>query len=361
MDKGHSLKPNEKCEPITLGRPTKAPLATAPLVLDVENPNDFISLLQLTRRPVHQARRKRVVNSHLMYADQFRNHTEDEYLAFIARQFIEKKKTGQALSIGYISAIINSVQRHVLGKATMSKHTIHQFVLTLEKVFNEKNLDRDFFSGSSQFTVAPIGARPGRERNTPMYSESEFQTIEQYNFDSITNFLRTKKPPSVNEELALIFCFLTSVPQRISQVLTLSIKQANDLIIKNHTEIKAKSGRNETMYAPHRLAQVLLMYLETIPKSQKFLFTKSYQVYKKLGDKQYETIFNRPALGKRLFHSFRNFFAEKAHSLDPILAQKSLDHSSANMTLHYVKRQETVDEKAKLLNFVNKVKKSMVT
>lgn len=333
----------------------------------INNKDDFNDLVEFISNPIHQSKRVGVKNSHLKYRSHFTTYSHVEFMSFITNRYLEYRRLGTVPSAAYTFSIIQTIQNEIPDlpfNKRIKKSDVFKIFHNLNKMYNVENRDKVFYtSEGKEFQIVGTSAGFSKKNvNVPMYSDEEFQIVDHHFDLHLSNFIESnKKSPDHHDELSLLISFLTSGPYRFSEVNSLTIEKAEQLVLTCVTRIKSKSGSGSVdMVIPVLFSNKLNGYMKKLPrhvinKKSAPLFTidynKAYRMYKS----EYSTIFGKSIVGKRVFHGFRNHFAEKAGKVDRDLAQRSMNHTSSGMTSHYINRQKKHNQRENVLELVNKM------
>lgn len=308
-------------------------------------------LYKIATDSIHQSGREKVLQSHLRYTNCFNTFDYSEFVRFIVDRYVECYRQNKKFSTTYTRNIIETINR-TYSLNTFNSKDIYKIVNNLNKAFNTENKDRIFYTGKG--SKLKIDIKSFLEKNSEfnpttngklLYDDSNYERVLEYFKNHLNNLLISKKTmPDKMDELALLIVFLAATPRRVSEILGLTIGKSNDLIIRNETTIKSKSGTSIVpMYIPFQFAEILEQYIDKFKKNDdqnQLLFTYNYQNMYKTYRKVYVCLFNKEPIS-RVFHAFRNYFAGKYfNGENQRLTTHALSHTNAKMTAMYANKQQ---------------------
>lgn len=317
---------------------------------------DREKLYDIATRNIHQKKRRAVISSHLKHIPQFGGFQTRDFEKFVVDKFLEKYMSGRKFSPIYIKSVVESIQRK-MKISVFNPNQVFKIAKNLNKVYNPENRDKTFYTDIG----VPITLEKYKpdfnasETRDSLYSCEEICILKTYYNNQLNNFLSsTKSRPDEFDELALLMVFLFTVPRRVGEVLSLTIKKINDLIIRNETDVKSKQGSYVIqLIVPSSLSMILERYIN---KNQDYqpcdsLFKFSYKVHYSNARKNYRNIFNKEPVSM-IFHGLRNYFAEQNIKDNPLETSNVLGHS-VNMSRRYANRQCLQNKNKKTKNFIN--------
>lgn len=327
-------------------------------------------IYKLACGPIHQAPRQKVVKSHLKHCEKFIIYHPDEFRRFIVNKYLEYRLLQKKFSVNYYTTVVESIMRY-RNVTDFDSSSVQKIVNNLNKMFNPENNDNTFYTNTGERIELDIKNKRigdlsvasgctlalktdanrhfrGNQFNKKIYSEEHFELIKNYYKNHMDNFLlSTKKVVDVHDELALLTLFIISTAKRSCEILNLTINKVHDLILRNQTDVKSKTGTGvDILIIPFQFATILQRYLDHIDpsdESQKLFnynYRKLYFVYKKnlkviIGD-------DVPADEYRsyAFHAFRHYFANKHFEKNSHITMQQMSHKSKKMTRSYATKQE---------------------
>lgn len=334
-------------------------------------------LYALGGQRLHQTSRARGRQCHLKFLKDFKGTAYDDFNKFVVDRYLSFKRKNKPFPYHYTSRVIGTMQSY-LKVRTYSKFHLRATVQSLNKIFNVENKDKIFFTpDNSKFDFTSLynnitddekSLNLAKKRGksavrivTDVYSDELIEKITTHYRLHLDNFLETANHnvPSKCDELAMLIVFLTFVPKRIREVLLLTMNKVNDLILRQETNIKSKSGTNiDGLVIPMNLARLLKRYILHKPGDTnslfKFKYHHLYHIYKHALDETF-------GMGdmKRPFHGFRNHFAFKnTHTQNNAqIAREMLGHRRLKTTMSYARKQQkgqrALTEKLLLKQFLN--------
>lgn len=332
-------------------------------------------LYKIATDSIHQSGREKVIQSHLRYTSSFNTFDYSEFVRFIVDRYVECYRQNKKFSTTYTRNIIETINRKY-SLNTFNSKDIYKIVNNLNKAFNTENKDRIFYTSNGSkmkidiksFMEKNIIRSPQFNSTTTsgdggklLYDDSNYERVLEYFKNHLNNLLISKKSnPDKMDELALLIVFLVATPRRVSEILGLTIAKCNDLIIRNETTIKSKSGTAIVpMYIPFQFAEILQQYIEKFKEhddENQLLFTYNYQNMYKTYRKVYMCLFDNREPISRVFHAFRNYFAVKYFiGENQRLTTHALSHTNAKMTAMYANKQKkmsTGEETKKFLTHI---------
>lgn len=310
-------------------------------------------LYKIAGGPIHQKARSRVIQSHLRHvATSFSNFEASTFIQFVVDKYVEARTNNKKFSGAYIKTVIETINRHH-GISTFSPSDVYKITSNLNKAFNPENKDSVFYTPDGNRIDLCRAKQLNIEQKVlfdrkfadKLYDEDDFEEILAHYKQHLDNYLdSTVKVANINDELSLLIVFLASAPRRVSEVLNLTLAKASDLVIRQETEIKSKSGtRVISLIIPNQLSNILDRYISKIegihvPDMRLFLYNykSMYDAYRR----NYRALFNREPIS-RVFHAFRNHFAGKYYERDAEGTRNALSHSSLTTTKLYANKQKS--------------------
>lgn len=330
----------------------------------MEDPELRQKLYELAKGPVHQAARAKVIKSHLSHAPEFRNFEHEGFVKFVVEKYLEARAANRKLSVSYIKTIIETINRYK-KISTFRPNDVYKIVSNLNKAYNPENNDGVFYTiegvkidlaalKQPQPTLANVNQFKSNF-DDKLYDEHDFEKVLIYYKNHLDNYLSsTKSRPDLIDELALLIVFMASAPRRVSEILNLTIKKSYDLIVKQETDIKSKTGtRIATLMVPTQLATVLNRYLDKLDyvDDGQRLFASNYKSMYTAYRKNYFALFGLKPVS-RVFHAFRNHFAYKYYDLDAQGTKNALSHTNLKTTRSYAQKQQNKNMKANVKKFL---------
>lgn len=326
------------------------------------------SLTDIARKPVHQLQREKTKQSHLKNLIYFpKGGKEEEYFEFATRYFLKNKDKNKSVSLNYLFSILNDIVLHFssINKNYVKpfyRHQISKLIHNLAKITNPAKKNSQFYLADPKYvldcSVQDKYAETTFTKQNKIYSNDEIHRIFTYASSHITRFLAASNDvqPDAIHEFCLLIMFLISTGKRPNEIINLSYKATNDLIILNYTQIVSKSGVEIVDFQiPVGLAGILERYVlhcKHFKAHSDYLFQRSYNQLRETYIKVYKLIFGKRPCGK-LFHAFRNAFSKEASSENFEIAQHALNHNSSFMTSKYITKQTKGENRALTQKYID--------
>lgn len=332
------------------------------------------SLYMIATDSIHQIKREQVIQSHLKHAAKFIAFDYSDFVRFVVDRYVECYRQKKKFSPMYIKNVIDTINR-TYGLSEFNSKDVYKIYNNLNKAFNPENTDSVFYTSKglkinidlkeivSQTNVKWHAANNWKKTSN-LYDEASFDTILNYYKQHLDNYLifnsATGKTPSKNDELALLIVFLAASPRRVNEILSLTLMKANELIIRNETVVKSKSGTAAvSMYVPFQFSEVLERYVSKMGDDldlEQRLFQNNYQCLYKTYRRNYMALFDGKQPISRVFHAFRNYFAAKHfYGENSDLARNALAHGSARMTRSYANKQKATTRHIDMKRFLTNI------
>lgn len=301
--------------------------------MDIDGVVNFLST------PVFQKKRLEVRQSHLRFFDNV-DMTDHGIKKRITTEFIRRRQEGRDLSKNYINALLNTLA----ATWRIEKGPILKYISQLKKVFNNENPDSTFFNGDGvTFKLPDTLKLPEPTKIDKTYSDSDYIIIKEYYRERLEAFLQSNTRPTEQDELSMIVTILSSIPNRISEILSITVEKAIQLSLNNPATVKSKTG-SISIRTSYGLSVIFGRYISTLSREhyddrKNLLFKQKYKRYYELMKRQLPKLINNP-IGKRPFHNFRNIIAKKiTDEKGIVVAQDLCNHASASTTRHYNSQQ----------------------
>lgn len=185
------------------------------------------------------------------------------------------------------------------------------------------------------------------------------ENLEKYFSPILLNAIESdtiRGPPTMEIELSLIVLFLIVAPKRISQLLSLTKQQFENLAFASSTQIKSKGGYTiEYLVVPVTFSTILNMYLQKFFSKANIttkIFTFAYTQYRNLMITVLKKLYPSADGVNKIFHGFRNYFAD-LHQNRKNISQFALGHSQHSMTNRYIRTQERLTKNERLQTYIN--------
>lgn len=350
-----------------------------------------ISTLCSLDKKFHCARRETELKSLIKYLKEFKNFSIEEFINFICRQYISSLRKRKRFCSQSIYNRICAIQSR-LDINVLSRRRYNSILKNLRKLFNPYSNETDFYTNTGkliqippeEFKMLRENARYLMEMNhTNMpdrwilntYTDEEIEIVYKYFKMNLLNFLNTQCLPTTYDmafiELCMIIVFNYNTPRRIAEIMNLRLHQVEELLVHNTLNIKSKDGFSiDCIYISVFLADLLNRYtlklypnFATLNQPDRKLFTSTYKMYYTRMRGVLKTLIGEERLRNlRIFHGFRNFYANKNLSAESSKeCQRILGHRNLSMTRKYAQRQKQSKnlqekEKTKILNYLNKEK-----
>lgn len=353
---------------------------------------DGISTLCNLDRKFHSGRREHELKSLIRYMSEFRDFSEADFIRFVCRQYIECLRNRKRFCSESIYNRVSAIQSR-LDINVMTRRRYVSVLKNLRKLFNPYNSETKFYTNTGNLVqIPPEEFRMLRENakylidqnNTRVpdrwvlntYTDEEIEVVYNYFKRNLENFLSSsscvvdKKFDLAFVELCMLIVFNYNTPRRIAEIMNLRLYQVEELIVRNMVNIKSKDGYSiDCIYVSVALADLLNRFvLKLYPKafetySRDFkIFTSTYRMYYSRMRKTLKTLIGEDRLKNlRIFHGFRNYFANKHLNSDNTQeCRRILGHNSTTMTKRYARGQRKEsnceqNRKQKVLQYLNDV------
>lgn len=323
---------------------------------------------------IHQIKREQVIQSHLKHVAKFDAFDYSDFVRFVVDRYVECYRQKKKFSPMYIKNVIDTINR-TYGLSEFNSKDVYKIYNNLNKAFNPENDDSIFYTSKGLKIKVDLKeivsqnnskwhAAINDKRTSSLYDETSFDTLLSYYKQHLDNYLlfnsATGKKPSKNDELALLIVFLAASPRRVNEILSLTVMKANELIIRNETSIKSKSGTAVVaMYVPFQFSEILERYVGKMGDNldvEQRLFQSNYQCLYKTYRRNYVALFGGKQPISRVFHAFRNYFAAKHfYGENSDLARNALAHSSSRMTRLYANKQKATTRNVDMKRFLTNI------
>lgn len=359
---------------------------------DDDNLVSSISKLCSLNKKFHCNKRENELKSLTKYITEFKNFSEEEFIAFVCRYYVkslrERKRFCAQSIYNRVSAIQNRYDLNVL-----SRRRYNSVLKSLRKLFNPYNKETQFYTNTGLLiSIPPDEFNQLRENARQLiqqshtnqadrwilntYTDEEIETVYKYfllnlnNFITSTVLLQEKAVlPKIDMtfiELCLLVVFVYNTPRRVAEILDLRMHQIDELILHNTLNIKSKDGFNiDCIYISTHLADLMNRYVikvyPTANEPQMKIFNATYKMYYSRMRNTLATLIGKERLKNlRLFHGFRNYYANKHLTGDSDACKKVLGHRNLNITRRYAHGQVHTahledKKKTKVLQYLNKV------
>lgn len=349
-----------------------------------------VSLLCSSNKTFHCKKRERELKSLTKYTNEFKNFSYEEFVNFICRHYVhslDKKKRFSSQSIyNRISAIQNRFELNLI-----TKKRFDIILKNLRKIFNPYNLESELYTNTGDVISLPQVVRLRQnakfliEENCTSvadkwilntYTDEEIEILYTYFKRNLVNFLSNMNGgiskfdiPFIELCMIIVFCYNT--PRRIAEIINLRIKQVEELLLHNTLNIKSKDGFSiDCIYISAGLAEILNSYINKMYPGilesneqidcEKKVFNSTYKMYYSRMRNVLKTLIGESRLKNlRLFHGFRNYFANK-HLSSTQECTRILGHRNVSMTRKYAQGHRQTNESEKLkknnvLDYLNTV------
>lgn len=350
---------------------------------------DNISKLCNLNKKFHCKKREKELKSLTKYTKEFKNFSEEGFINFVCNQYIKSLKNKKRFCSQSIYNRVSAIQSR-LDINVLSRRRYNSILKNLRKLFNPYNNETKFYTNTGMLIeVPPEEFKVLRENakyligqshtNTAdrwllnTYTDQEIEIIYKYFKLNLENFLNTKYTPNNFDitfiELCMLIVFIYNTPRRVSEVMGLKLYQIEELVVKNTVKIKSKDGFSiDDICISAKLGDLLNRFILKIhpdcfaTKDKDFkIFSSSYKMYYSRMRNALKVLIGEDRLKNlRLFHGFRNYFANKhLNSDNSNECQRILGHRNLNMTKKYAQGQkqtkELEDKKlTNVLNYLNK-------
>lgn len=346
-------------------------------------------IVDAASKNVKSVKRQKCINSHLKHIKDIEltyiynkcTFTPDSIHNFLSKKFSECLKKNKEFSKGYWISVLSSIARHY-NVINFKKGNVLMMINNIKKILYSENTELTYVINDKKVTF-PESINQLRKQyksiqlkraNRVIYTTKVIQEISKYFSIMLINYLEmstgdtddsdkqqqyvlTQNPNKADIELAIFVLFLIVSPKRTQQILQLSLQKIEQLIQTNQTEIKSKTKINaEFLIIPKLFGMLLKLYVKKTFKhnadpNTRF-FTFKYKKYYNTMKKHLKILFPEYDYINRIFHGFRNYYAE-LHKNNGNISQYSLGHSANVMTNKYVQNQENFTKNETLQNFIN--------
>lgn len=357
----------------------------------MDNLIDGVSQLCNLNKKFHCRKREHELKSLTKYLKEFRNFSQEEFVNFVCRQYIESLRKCKRFCSQSIYNRVSAIQSR-LDINVLSRRRYNSVLKNLRKLFNPYSNETDFYTNTGALICIPPAEFQQLRQNakflieenhtsTPdrwilnTYTDDEIETVYRYFKLNLENFINSS-PLTVHKdvafiELSMLIVFNYNTPRRIAEIMNLRLHQIEELIVHNTLNIRSKDGYSiDCIYISVSLADllnrfVLRMYphaFETMDKQSK-IFTSTYKMYYSRMRNVLKTLMGEERLRNlRIFHGFRNYFANK-HLDNGAECQRILGHRNLSMTRRYARGQKQTKEcetkrKNQVLTYLNNVNKN---
>lgn len=358
---------------------------------------DNITKLCTLNKKFHGKKRENELKSLTKYLKDFKDFSYDEFVRFVCNQYIHSLKHCKRFCSQSIYNRVSAIQSR-LDINVLSRRRYNSILKNLRKLFNPYNRDTKFYSNTGvlieippeEFQMLRENAKKLIEQNHTnvadrwilnTYTDEEIETVYNYFKLNLENFLRTERKPytvvvggfdNTFIELCMLIVFCYNTPRRISEIMNLTVEQVEQLILHNTLNIKSKDGFSiDCIYISVSLADLLNRFVlkmhpnifetTTTTNRNMKIFTSTYKMYYSRMRNTLKVLIGEDRLKNlRIFHGFRNYFANK--HLTSNECQQILGHRNKSMTKKYAKGQNETKElmdkkKLNILDFLNKDEK----
>lgn len=362
-----------------------------------------ISLLCSLNRRFHCGKREIQLKSLTKYMKDFKSFSEEEFVNFICRQYVESLRQRKRFCAQSVYNRVSAIQSR-MDLIVVTRRRYNYILKNLRKLFNPYNKETDFYTNTGtlisvpqhECTVLRDNARFLMEQNHSStadrwtlntYSDDEIDIIYKYFVLNLENYINSTeqnehdseklghnqistKHDTLFVELCMLVVFCYHTPRRVSELIGLRLAEIEELIVHNTLNVKSKDGFSvDCIYISVSLADLLNRFVnKLIPNAFSGtrlspdatpVFTGSYKMYYSRMRKVLKVIIGENRLKNlRLFHGFRNYYANK--HLDSKECSRILGHRNQSMTRRYARVQKqtiTCEEnrKTQVLDYLNAV------
>lgn len=345
-------------------------------------------IVDAASKNVKSVKRQKCINSHLKHVKDIEltyiynkcTFKPDAIHNFLTKKFIECLKKNKEFSKGYWISVLCSIARHY-NVINFKKGNVLMMINNIKKILYSESTELTYVINDKKITF-PESINQLRKQyksiqlkkaNRVIYTTKVIQEISKYFSIMLINYLEmsinsteenykqqyvlTQNPNKSDIELAIFVLFLIVSPKRTEQILQLTLQKIEQLIKTNQTEIKSKTKINtEFLLIPKSFGKLLKLYVdktfETNTNPNTRFFTFKYKKYYNTMKKHLKILFPTHEYVNRIFHGFRNYYAE-LHKNNGKISQFSLGHSANIMTNKYVQNQENFTKNETLQKFIN--------
>ncbi|WBR61435.1 recombinase RitC [Drosophila suzukii associated hytrosavirus 1] len=350
-----------------------------------------ISLLCNLNKKFHCKNREHELKSLTRYLKEFKDFTQEEFINFVCRQYIESLRARKRFCSQSIYNRVCAIQSR-LDINVLSRRRYTSVLKSLRKLFNPYNNETVFYTNTGslikippeEFKILRENAKYLIEQNNTSvpdrwvlntYTDHEIGVVYDYFKQNLENFLSASYIPNNAQdipfiELCMIIVFNYNTPRRIAEIMNLRLYQIEELILHNTVNIKSKDGFSiDCIYISVSLADLLNRFVmklypnafESFDRDFK-VFTSTYKMYYGRMRNVLKVLIGEDRLKNlRIFHGFRNYFANKHLTNDTSReCQRILGHTNASMTRRYARGQRKdnnceENKKNQVLNYLNKI------
>lgn len=349
-----------------------------------------VSTLCNLNRKFHCKKRENELKSLTKYMREFRNLTQEEFINFVCRQYIDSLRKCKRFCSQSIYNRVSAIQSR-LDINVLSRRRYNSVLKNLRKLFNPYSDETDYYTNTGALIAIPSEEFMRLRQNAKYlidqnrtsapdrwilntYTDDEIEVVYKYFKLNLENFINSEVTKSIDiafVELCMLIVFNYNTPRRIAEIMSLTLNQVEQLILHNTLNIKSKDGFSiDCIYISVSLADLLNRFVlkinpnafeQNLNKDTK-IFTSTYKMYYSRMRKVLKTLIGEERLKNlRIFHGFRNYFASRHLSNDNAQqCQRILGHRNVNMTKRYARGQKQTQEcemnqKKKVLNYLNNV------
>lgn len=349
-----------------------------------------VSRLCNLQKKFHCKKREVQLKSLTKYLKEFKSFTTEEFVNFVCRQYIECLRKRQRFCSQSIYNRVSAIQSR-LDINVLPRSRYNSVLKSLRKLFNPYSNESMFFTNTGDLIQIPAeefqmlrdNAKYLMEQNhTNMpdrwllntYTDEEIENVYAYFKLNLENFLQNNtsvRCDNIFVELCMLIVFNYNTPRRISEIMDMRVCQVEQLILHNTLNIKSKDGYNiDCIYVSVWLADLLNRYVTklyphifgehgALHLANEKIFTGTYKMYYGRMRKVLKTLIGKDRLKNlRIFHGFRNFYANK--HLDSSECPRILGHRNQSMTRRYARGQKQTkafeeNKKTRVLNYLNRI------
>lgn len=348
-----------------------------------------VSQLCNLNKKFHCKKREHQLKSLTKYLREFKDFSAEEFVNFVCRQYIDSLSKCKRFCSQSIYNRVCAIQSR-LDINVMSRRRYNSVLKNLRKLFNPYSTDTEFYTNTGAcISIPPEEFQRLRQNakflidqnhtNVPdrwilnTYTDEEIEIVHNYFRLNLENFLNHRRHTVSASfditfiELCMLIVFNYNTPRRIAEIMDLRLHQVEQLIVHNTLNIKSKDGYSiDCIYISVALADLLNRFVqrlypnafETLGRDFK-IFSSTYKMYYTRMRNALKTLIGEERLKNlRIFHGFRNYYANKHLSADE--CQRILGHRSVRMTKKYARGHRLTAEcetqrKNKVLDYLNKI------
>lgn len=345
-----------------------------------------ISQLCSLNKKFHCTKRENELKSLTKYIREFKNFTQEEFIAFTCRYYVKSLRERKRFCSQSIYNRISAIQSRY-DISVLTRRRYNSVLKSLRKLFNPYNKEAKFYTNTGSLISIPVeelnklreNAREMIEQNYTnqadrwilnTYTDEEIETVYRYFLYNLKIFIVSspqdvKKFDMIFIELCLLVVFSYNTPRRVAEIIDLRMKQIEELLLHNTLNIKSKDGFSiDCIYISTQLADLInryvnKLYINSNPETK--LFNATYKMYYTRMRNILKTLIGEHRLKNlRIFHGFRNYYANKHVNNDSDACKKILGHRNLNMTRRYARSHLQTKlledkKKIKILDYLNKM------